>query len=94
VYKDVREAERETAAVKSLRAALEQSPMKVLELLEREEVRYRERVQEAWAKSDLKEAEAKAAAEPASREAAGEELLPEEPVQELIRELLDRVRGK
>jgi hypothetical protein len=80
-------------AVRNLAKLFEDSPGKFMDLFNAEETGYREQVEAAWAESERKNElgrQAKAADAPKGDE---EELLPEEPVEVLIQELLEKCRG-
>lgn len=84
-----------TTAQANLQKMFADSPAKFMEMFDREERDYRDRVDRAWAESErLNEAD-RLAKERASLPAeGGETLLPEELIETLIAELLARMKEK
>jgi hypothetical protein len=82
-----------TTAQANLKKMFAETPAKFMEMLDREERDYRDRMDRAWAESErLNEIDRLAREKTAP--AAADEMLPEEPVEQLIAELLENLRAK
>jgi hypothetical protein len=94
VYQDKLPA-KPTPAQANLQKMFADSPAKFMEMLDREDRDYRDRVDRAWAESErLNEADRVASQRAAVPAEGVETVLPEEPVEQLIEELLKRMREK
>lgn len=84
-----------TTAQANLKKMFAETPAKFMEMLDREERDYRDRVDRAWAESErLNEIDRLAREKSALPAEGGDTLLPEEPVEQLIAELLENLRAK